>query len=462
MKVYNLEIELFAKSIVNILTCFNFVMLFCINSFAQTPSIPKPATVQPNMIIQGTQPNIYQPIISGYGTSVHEQNARIMQEVQQHQRQMQMNQRQMQGIDEEFEPRRGINLAVCKTVIPLPDFASQAGTKYFRNAFSEMNRMLTGEVSISLKDAVFLAENAYLGNSMSYKDYDNQIKEAVGLCRAKIRQQGLNPDDGDVKNMMLFYFMTDTFKLQLQGKERTLIHYPIKYDFEDFYARNDLRKSFVTKLMAENTGQCANMPMYYVIMAEELGAEAYLSRSPEHFFVKIKDNNGHWYNLELTSGAIINDNHYLISGFIKAEALRNRIYLEPMTRKETVAQIMAQMANYYVRQYGYDGFVKQCIDTTLKYYPNCLSAYMLLANYHTARAMYVIERAGMPPVEKLPECPQAYRLYQIMHQSYQMLDEMGYEDMPPDAYIDWLNRVNIEKEKPENRRNKLKLQQVIK
>jgi len=464
MKV--IEIKTFTNKTSIIFTCIFCGLLFYLDSFAQNqiiPSSPKPSTLQPPEIIRNEHPNIHKLPYYRPGISIQEQNNQyIMEEVEQHQRQMMMKQNQVQETFEYFEPRQEINMNVCKTEIPLPDFSSQPGTEYFQNAFNEINKMLSGEVPISLKDAVFLAENAYLGNRMSYTDYNNKIKEKADLCRAKIWEFDLNPNNNEVKNMMLFHYMTDTFKLKLTSSENTLINYPVKYDFDDFAGRKDITKQFVTKLMAENSGQCGNMPMFYLIMAEELGTEAYLSRSPNHTFIKIKDNDGYWHNLELTIGAIINDNHYLSSGFIKAEALRNKIYLEPLTQQETLALIMHNLASYYVRKYGYDDFVKQCTDSALKYHSNSLSALMLQANYHTSRAMYVIERTGATSMKQLSECPQAYGLYQKMHQSYKIMDDLGYEEMPPEIYMDWLESVNKEKEKPENQLNNFPLKQIIK
>jgi len=42
------------------------------------------------------------------------------------------------------------------------------------------------------------------------------------------------------------------------------------------------------------------MPLYYLILAEAMGSEAYWSFSPLHSFVKIQDGKGAWYNIELT------------------------------------------------------------------------------------------------------------------------------------------------------------------
>mgnify|MGYP006905604720 CR=1 FL=1 len=65
--------------------------------------------------------------------------------------------------------------------------------------------------------------------------------------------------------------------------------------------------------------------------AERLGAEAYLALAPSHSLVKIKDDKGAWFNLELTTRAILSDYHYMNSSYIKSEAIRNKLYLNALT-----------------------------------------------------------------------------------------------------------------------------------
>jgi|GEM_PF-6378361 len=63
----------------------------------------------------------------------------------------------------------------------------------------------------------------------------------------------------------------------------------MRYDFVDFWGREDTRKVFVTKLLATNSGQCQSLPQLYLILAEELGTTAYLAFSPEHSYIKFQD-----------------------------------------------------------------------------------------------------------------------------------------------------------------------------
>ncbi len=321
--------------------------------------------------------------------------------------------------------------------------------------------MLSGKTPLSIKDAVFYAENAYYDNQKSYEAYNRKIQEMANLCRLKMKQLKLNPNDELVKNMMIFAFMTDTFEVKLPNKEQTLTHYPMRYDFDDPGAKKNFSKYFVTKLVDENTGQCHSLPLLYLILANELKTKANLSLSPKHTFIKIQDNRRYWHNLELTSGAILSNYHYLNSGFIKSEALRKGLYMDTLSTKEVVANVMVDLVRGYVKKYGYDEFVKQCLDAVLSHYPDCLHARMIYANFHTARFHYVAERNNFPPVQQLNLYPQASALYKLMLDSYATIDNLGYEEMPDGVYADWLNQVKKEKSKSENQQ-RMKLKQTIK
>ncbi len=133
----------------------------------------------------------------------------VMQEVQQMERQrQQINQRQIQETINTLESQ-GLDVAACLTSVRLPDYSSQPGTEYFHKALEGINKMLTGESPLSLKDAVFMVENAYLDNKLSYTDFNDYIQEAAGLCQAKMKELKLDTQDPLAKSMVLFYFIYD-------------------------------------------------------------------------------------------------------------------------------------------------------------------------------------------------------------------------------------------------------------
>lgn len=327
--------------------------------------------------------------------------------------------------------------------IPLPDFRSMRGTEHYFSALAELSDMLIGKKPLSIKRAVYLTENAFFENRIGYDKFNLEISNIVEFCNTSIEQQGLNGNDDMVKKMMIMRYVNDT--LTIGEKEKFITHYPMTYDFEDYRGAEDLSKQFVSKLLMENTGQCRSMPLLYLILAEEMKVEAFLSVSPNHTFIKIRDKSGRWYNLEATNGHIYSDYHYIQSGFISNTALKNRIYLEPLAKKQAIALTITDLASGYIRKFGYDDFVRQCLDLALSYYPNSITAHMIKANYHTAVGLYVLERSGAQGVKDLPRYPQAEALYNDMQQSYRTVDSLGHIDMPESAYQRWL--MSMEKEK---------------
>jgi len=203
--------------------------------------------------------------------------------------------------------------------------------------------------------------------------------------------------------------------------------------------------------------------LLYLILCEETGTKANLSFSPSHYYAKFQDQSGNWHNLELTNGRIVSDAFILGSGYITAEALKNHLYMEPLTSKQTIAQCLADLAKGYIQKYGYDSFVSQCIDSTLKYDPTNIFARQVRSDYQTLRFEYVVKQVGRPSPEVLKaRYPKIYQLLQERNQTYQIIDASGYQEMPEQAYKEWLKSVNKEKEIQEHQGQMLRLTRTLK
>jgi len=170
----------------------------------------------------------------------------------------------------------------------LPSYRSSRGAGCYVQAYDALNAMLEGRAPVSLKRAVFLVENAYYENALSYEAYDSHLRNIVAFCRARMQQEHIKGGDNAALNDLLFRFMSDTLSVIDPATGTKVTHFPDHYDFDDFYGTADWTKLFVTKLMNTNFGQCHSMPLLYGILAEELGAKAYLSASPSHLFIKYR------------------------------------------------------------------------------------------------------------------------------------------------------------------------------
>jgi len=344
----------------------------------------------------------------------------------------------------------------------LPSWLGIYGTEYYQKAFEKLCSMLDGETPLNLKDAVFIVENAYLENKLYYPEYNRAINELAKLTEWKAIQDGYDWNNPVTRNVMLFRKMVDTLYIQVPQREITVTSYPMRYDFNDFMGKDNWTNMFVTKLMATKTGQCHSLPLLYLILCEATGAEAYLAHAPSHFYIKFKDESGYWYNLELTNGHIVTDAHIVGSGYITAEAIKNRTYMEPQTKHQVIAQCLADLALGYIEKYGNDSFVKQCTDAILKYDENNLTALMIYANYETERCKYLVTQVGRPHANTLKvQYPDIYELWQKLYKLYDRIDATGYREMPKEAYKAWLHYMNEEKERQAHQETNNKILQLI-
>lgn len=371
-----------------------------------------------------------------------QQNRNIMLEVEQNQK---LQEHAMKEARADIEEMRG---AVRYT---LPTYSKVAGTEFYYQAFE---KIILLDTTFSLKENNFLVENAYFGNTLDKAQFDNVIKESANFIRAKMKEQGYNPDSNAAKNFMLFQFFSETMQLKSNGQK----HLPFKYDFDDYRGIKNYSKMFVSKLLATKTGQCHSMPLLYLILADEIKAEAYLALSPNHSYIRFPDDKGKWYNIELTNGMLSTDSYILQSGYIKSEALQSKIYMENLTKKEMLSGLLADLADGYIHKFGYDEFVKAVIDKALELSPNSIRANMIKSNLDSARMDFVLRQIGNRPLENYP---QAVQLMNDVKAQYNLIDRLGYEDMPEEAYQAWLQSMNKENEKQKNEELSKQLKKAI-
>lgn len=345
----------------------------------------------------------------------------------------------------------------------LPSHTNISGTEYFRKASEKLNRMLSGAEPLNLKQAIFTIENAYFADKLDYQRFDKEIQDLITIAKLKAAQDGYNWKNQQTRNIMLFRVMADTLKVKLPSQESNITSYPMQYDFEDYTGKQNWSKMFVTKLLSSKSGQCHSLPLLYLILCEETGTQANLAFSPSHTYAKFKDQSGNWHNLELTNGRIVSDAFILGSGYITAEALKNRIYMVPLSKEQTIAQCLADLAKEYTKKYGYDDFVSRCVDTTLKYDTTNIFARQVKSDYQSLRFDYVVNQVGRPSPDILKmRYPKIYQLLEERNKSYQIIDESGYQEMPEQAYEEWLNSVNKEKEKQEHQGQMIRLTRTLK
>lgn len=329
----------------------------------------------------------------------------------------------------------------------LPSLSSKAGTKAYYDAFSKLSGM--DIENYSLADVNFTVENAFYDNKRDLGSFKSGVQKTAKQLLQKMKERKQDTESHVSKNLMIFeYFSKD---MNLNGTP----HKAFEYDFKDYLGEKDYSKMFVSKLLKTGSGQCHSMPLYYLILAEAMGTEAYLSLAPNHSYIRFIDDEGKMRNIELTNGVFSTDNFLLESGYIKSEALQNKIYMENLTKKELLGMAYFDLARGYVHKFGYDEFVNKVIDKALELYPNGVAPNMERANVSRARLLSVLKRLGINPDDKIDlqrtgYFPKAVEQFKQLNEQFDNIDRLGYAEMPSSAYEAWLGSLKTETNKQES------------
>ncbi|MEM0940661.1 MAG: hypothetical protein AAGI25_12860 [Bacteroidota bacterium] len=272
-----------------------------------------------------------------------------------------------------------------------------------------------------------------------------------------MQTQGYDPDDNSAKNLAIYNFFTDTLKVKHKDREQPVTTYPMFYDFEDFWGREDRSKMFVTKLIREGTGQCHSLPLFYLILAEEMNAVAHLAFAPNHSYIKIRDKRGDWHNIELTTHSLTSDQYIMQTGFVTSSAIASKIYMNPLTKKEVVAQCVNDLMMNYIRKFGNEDFILEGTNLAIKHNQNNLTAHLINHHYYQELLQHILKQyqdKGLTDKALLQD-EKAQYVYRQMMGSRALIDNLGYADMPADLYENWLRSVEDEGQKQEHR-NKMR------
>lgn len=327
---------------------------------------------------------------------------------------------------------------------------SKDTTSYYRKAFEELQLMLTGEVPLSIKRAVFITENAYLENSLQYEDFTNHIAFLTSLTHSLVAEDNLiynKSDRGQVlKSSAIYRMLKDslTFVLPLKdSSSHSLKKNPYTYDMDDFFGEDDWTKMFVTKLLVSNSGNCHSLPLLYKILAEEVGVLAYLSIAPNHTYIKQSNKKDGWYNTELTTGRFPYDKDIKWNSYIKTEAVAKGVYMDTLSNQQTIAFILTDLAQGYVKKYGYNDLTSPInwLDVALEYYPNFANGLILRAELKKKQFQMLMALAEVKTPDALTKNSLFKAVYSEIEKSYFEIYKLGYRRMPKEMYLNWLFKV---------------------
>jgi hypothetical protein len=331
--------------------------------------------------------------------------------------------------------------------------------KYYLKTFDLLTHMSPDHYSLS--DVVYLVENAFMDDTLSYNRFQNTIHIYSTLVKQILKREKLDTTDNVALNYGIQKLFSQSNLLYDPKTKQSITVPPFKYDLYDFRGRQDFQKVFASKLLRTGKGQCHSLPLIYLCLAQELGAKAWLSLAPQHSFIQFADKNGTLLFFETTNGNLVSRTWMTQSGYITAKAIQNKTYLDTLSAKQLYAQCLADLLIGYDTKFKYDGFADQLRQAILQLDPNNLTAAVVDANRKTATALEKIDAAGHPKESDLPKHPDAYKAYMAMSAAYKKIDDLGYQEMPNDAYQRWLKSIEQEKTRQENKEIKDRMQREV-
>lgn len=313
---------------------------------------------------------------------------------------------------------------------------TQQHKQLYENAYNEMTEMLQDKQPVSFKRAVFLMENAYLNGTWTYQRFNGQIVSITDKLKELVKEKHLEQFKTS-GNWAAFTYMTDSIP---QNNFK-----PYSYDFDNFLPDKDPTVGFVTKLLTTNKGNCISLPWLYKILAEEVGASASLALAPIHCYIRHKDENGKWVNLELTSGSFARDEWIMQESGVTVEQIKTGIYMNALTEKESIALVMANLAANYQFQFGASLLDFEICEEGLKFYPNSVNLLMVEFENYRQTLLY----AGQHGYKELE-----YQTNKNLYSIDQELIALAYKQPSKEDYANWVKETEKGKEESKPKQSK--------
>ena len=202
-----------------------------------------------------------------------------------------------------------------------------------------------------------------------------------------------------------------------------------QYDFNDpkgTLIKNNLIPTYLTT----RKGNCVSMPILFVVLGQKLGIDVSISTAPQHLLVKFTESEtGTTYNIETTSGANFSrDVWYQQTMHITDEALNNKVYLQKLTKRETVAVMAMELVENYAQKQEYEKAM-MISDVLLKNYPNNIDSMVWKGSlFYKMLAKCYITKYPMPNL--IPQSERPYFEFLSMNNQFwfQKAESLGWRE----------------------------------
>lgn len=241
------------------------------------------------------------------------------------------------------------------------DTTRYEGHYRFEYAYKLIEDMLTDKRPLDFAEAVFAVENCMYEGALDYAAYSIEL-ERISKGITQMASSITAPTRDVALNYAIYLFYTQPCPLN---------HYhPYEYDKISLIEDIGLTGGMVTNLLKTGKGTCHSLPYLYKIIADKIGAKAYIATAPLHAYIRHQDADGNWWNYETTTGTYSRSAFIMENFHVNEKAIKSGLYMTNLTDKETLVQCLHDLLNIYERKTGFysNDFVRKCYTLGLKYH----------------------------------------------------------------------------------------------
>lgn len=323
---------------------------------------------------------------------------------------------------------------VFQSVDPISNFAWDENdtTRYeghyrFEYAYKLIEDMLTDKRPLDFAEAVFAVENCMYDGALDYAAYSIEL-ERISKGITQMASSITAPTRDVALNYAIYLFYTQPCPLN---------HYhPYEYDKISLIEDIGLTGGFVTHLLKTKAGTCHSLPYLYKIIADKIGAEAYIATAPLHAYIRHQDADGNWWNYETTTGTYSRSAYIMENFHVNEKAIKSGLYMTNLTAKETIVQCLYDLLCIYKRKTGFcsNDFVRKCYNLGLNYH--------YADNLHSFRIndlKYQLDKKawnmGLRSESEIQKHVVLGKEYDYLQRQRKEFEEMGCYEFSPEEYL---------------------------
>lgn len=324
---------------------------------------------------------------------------------------------------------------ICLTMLLHIYAHAEYSIVYYERAYELIYRQLYHQREVPFKDIVFAIENAYLGGSANYDEYNREIERMVSaLQRQADTYAYLEP----TRDMALLRAISSCYIESNEANHGK----PFRYDMLPTLQRNYPHYGLVTTLLNTGRGTCRSMPFLFKILADELGVKAYLSATPNHLFIQHQDARGKWWNFETTAGRYFSIETMVELTGVRPAGIFSKLYLSPFRDNELMIICLDDlMEAYFLRTGRYtDPFTRKCYGVGLLFYPN---SSLLIHLYNDSRTVLCerAKEAGIKDTFELAHHPDFAEENKQVNAIKNRIEQLGFQDWGKDELAGYIQRM---------------------